>query len=171
MRKTAAGAVFAALTLSACATDTTPVCRAPHAYEMQAFSAVISHNPEFVAQTMAPGAVRDALLAGDPTLRSHIWGSQGETRGTVIGLLAPPPLCVLDDPSFEATDASRQILVYPQDSYNAVSPAPDASVAPPFPFGVHRRDYMTCRFEQTASGWKLADMCGYRMPVTPAVTG
>jgi hypothetical protein len=158
--------------LSACATETVPMCRAPQAHEMAAFSAIISHNETAVADTLAPSALRNAFISRDPMLRSHVWGSDGNTRGTVIGMLSQPPLCVFEDPGFLASEASRQILVYPQRAYDRVAPAPETPLLDaPLPYGTYRGDYMTCRFEQTATGWKLADLCGYRMPGAPAVTG
>jgi hypothetical protein len=166
-----ASAVLAASLLSACATDTTPVCRAPQAHEMAAFAAIISHNPNALGEAIAPGQIRNALANNDPRLRSYIWGSQGETRGSLLGLLASPPLCVLDDPAFPATDASRRVLVYPQYAYERSRPAPEAATPVPFPYGVSMRDYMRCEFVQTATGWKLGDMCGYRTGLSSAYTG
>jgi hypothetical protein len=163
-------AVLAASFLSACATDTTPVCRAPQTHEMASFRAIISHNRTALAQSLAPGATRDALNNQDVSLNAYVWGSQGETRGTLLGLLSQPPLCVLDDPTYAATDASRHVLVYPQHAFNALSPTPESTTPMPFPYGVSMRDYMRCEFVQTATGWKLADMCGYRAPMT-AYTG
>jgi hypothetical protein len=148
------------------------MCRAPQAHEMAAFQAIVSHNETALAQTTTPGALRNALAAGDPAVRSHLWGSQGVIQGTVIGILSRPPLCVLDDPATAGQENIRQVLVYPQARYNQVGPAAGTPLADaPPPYGVSRRDYMTCRFEQTAQGWKLADLCGYTRPVSPAVTG
>ncbi|WP_300543011.1 hypothetical protein [Maricaulis sp.] len=171
MRKIATG-LIATLTLSACATETVPVCRAPAAHEMAAFSAIVSHNQAALADATAAGPLRNALTSGDPAVRSHLWGSQGITQGTVIGMLSRPPLCILDDPAAEANDATRQVLVYPQHNFDRVAPAPGTPLAEaPPPYGVSRRDYMTCRFEQTAAGWKLSDLCGYTRPVTSPATG
>lgn len=139
---------------------------------MQAFMAVISHNSGLLAQSLAPGAVADAFAAGDPNLTSHLWGSNGETRGTVVGILSRPPLCVIDNPAAPRNEAERQVLVYSQAGYQGLRPAEGtpADLVPNFPYGVERADYITCRFTQTASGWKLADACGFR-GYTPAVTG
>lgn len=155
-----------ATAVSACATST-PVCRAPMPDEMSAFRAIISHNPEALAATMAPGMARNELIAGNTELRAHIWGSNGETRGSVVSLLTQPPLCVMSDPA--ATDPSaREILVYPQSRYDAVLPADPA--ATPLPYGVSNRDYLRCRFEQTANGWALADACNFQ-PRYATITG
>jgi len=162
-------ATTSVLALSACATETVPTCRAPQTYEMAAFSAIISHNEAAVSETLAPGLLQNAFISRDPMVRSHVWGSDGNTRGTVTGMLSQPPLCIFDDPTFAATEASRQILVYPQRAYDRIAPAPGTPLLDaPLPYGTYRGDYMTCRFEQTATGWKLADLCGYRMP---GVTG
>ncbi|MDF1768544.1 hypothetical protein [Maricaulis sp.] len=158
--------------LSACATETVPMCRAPMAYEMAAFSAIISHSETAVTDAMAPGALQNAFISRDPMVRSHVWGAEGNTRGTVTGMLSQPPLCIFDDPGFVATEAARQILVYPQRAHDRVAPPVETPLLDaPLPWGTYRGDYMTCRFEQTATGWKLADLCGYRMPASPSVTG
>jgi len=166
-------AASCALAVSACATTaTSPACRAPAPHEMQVFMAVISHNSGLLSQSLAPGSVADAFAAGDPHLNSHLWGANGETRGTVVGLLSRPPLCVIDNPSAPRSDAERQIIVYPQATYQGLRPVEGtpADMAPSFPYGVERADYITCRFTQTASGWKLADACGFR-GYTSAATG
>lgn len=171
MKRVLLGLVAASALLAGCATDTGPVCRAPLAHEMEAFRAIISHNENALGAMLAPGTVRNSFISRDPALRGHVWGSQGETRGTVVGLLSQPPLCIIDDPAVPATDASRQIYVYPQRAFTANGPSETVPASQlTFPYGVIRRDYMRCRFEQTATGWKLADMCGYRAS-TPAVTG
>ncbi|WP_203292455.1 hypothetical protein [Maricaulis parjimensis] len=169
--------LFASLAASAailtgCATETVPACRAPASYEMEAFRAIMSHDRAALANATAPGPLRDAVSYSDPAVTSHVWGSQGITRGSVTGLLARPPLCILDDMRTPPTDAMRQILVYPQENFDRVAPLPETPLvdAPP-PYGVARRDYLSCRFEQTASGWKLADLCGYTRPVAPVNTG
>lgn len=157
--------------LAGCATETVPACRAPQAYEMDAFAAVISHNGNALANATAPGPLRHALTSNNPGVRGHLWGHEGITDGTVVGILSRPPLCIIDDPAAEATETMRQVLVYPQARYGAVSPAPETPLADaPPPYGVSRRDYVSCRFEMTAEGWKLADLCGYRRPVS-GVTG
>lgn len=162
----------AMLGLSACATETVPMCRAPIAYEMAAFSAIISHNETAVADAMAPGLLQNAFISRDPMVRSHVWGAEGNTRGTVTGMLSQPPLCIFDDPNFTATEASRQILVYPQRAHDRVAPPVETPLLDaPLPWGIYRGDYMSCRFEQTATGWKLADLCGYRMPGAATSTG
>ncbi len=151
--------------VSACATST-PVCRAPMPEEMNAFRAIVSHNPNALAQTMAPGMARDALTSGNRELQAHLWGSQGDRRGTVVNLLSNPPLCVLPNPA--ASDANaREILVYPQSRYDAVLPADPAM---PLPYGVMNRDYLTCRFEQAEAGWRLSDACNFQ-PRYSTVTG
>ncbi|RKR02978.1 hypothetical protein [Maricaulis maris] len=171
-RVLALASTTAVLGLSACATETVPMCRAPMTYEMAAFSAIISHNETAVADAMAPGLLQNAFISRDPMVRSHVWGSDGNTRGTVTGMLSQPPLCIFDDPGFVATETSRQVLVYPQRAHDRVAPPVETALADaPLPWGTYRGDYMTCRFEQTATGWKLADLCGYRMPGAPSVTG
>lgn len=164
-------AVLASTTalLAGCATETIPACRAPQPYEMGAFAAIIGHNEHSLAQATAPGALRRALEARNPAIRGHLWGHEGITEGTVVGILSQPPLCIIDDPAVEASETVRQVLVYPQARYARVSPAPDTPLADaPPPYGVSRRDYLSCRFELTAEGWKLADLCGYRRPVPHA---
>jgi hypothetical protein len=162
----------AALAIAGCATETVPACRAPLNHEMQAFGAIISHNENALAEATAPGALREALGRRDPGIRGHVWGYEGVTAGTVVGILSQPPLCIIDDPAVEATESLRQVLVYPQARYGAVSPAPETPLAEaPPPYGVSRRDYVSCRFEMTGAGWKLADLCGYRRPVATSVTG
>lgn len=153
---------------SACATST-PVCRAPSQAEMQAFTAIISHNPAGLSEAMAPGATQNALSQQDPNLRSHIWGSQGETRGTVIGMLSRPPLCVVDNQAANAANGDRNIVVYPQSNFDSLLPSAEAGAV--FPYGVRMRDYLTCRFTETPNGMRLADACGYRPYTAPAVTG
>lgn len=159
MRLRLLACVLAASFASACATST-PVCRAPLPEEMSAFRAIISHNPNALAQSMAPGTTRSALEAGDHELNAYIWGSGGETRGSVISMLNRPPLCILPNPAAISDETSREILVYPQQRYDRVTPLDPAAVT--LPYGTHMRDYLTCRFELTDSGWQLADACGYR---------
>lgn len=165
-------AAVTAAAVSACATETVPMCRAPQPHEMAAFQAIVSHNEAALAQSTAPGPLRNAVTNRDPAVRSHLWGSQGVIQGTVIGMLSRPPLCLLDGPATAEQEGVRQVFVYPQYRYDPVAPAPETPLADaPPPYGVSRRDYMTCRFEQTADGWKLADLCGYTRPISPAVTG
>ena len=167
MRKIVIGLVAAA-SLSACATETVPMCRAPAAHELAAFSAIVSHDAQGLSAAMTPGPLRDAVARRDPLVSSYLWGSQGVTQGTALGMLTRPPLCVLDDPALPASDAVRQILVYPQAAADRVWPALETPLADaPPPYGHARRDYMTCRFEQTAAGWKLADLCGYAPATSP----
>lgn len=136
---------------------------------MQVFTAVISHNPAALSEAMAPGATRNALTQRDANLRSHIWGSQGQTGGTVIGMLSRPPLCVVDNPVADAANGDRNIVVYPQSNFDALLPSAEAGAV--FPYGVRMRDYLTCRFTETADGLRLADACGFRAYTAPAVTG
>ncbi len=163
MKRVLIAPLAAAAILSGCATETVPACRAPEAHEMAAFRAIMSHDRTALAGVVTPGPLRDAVTHSDTSVSAHLWGSQGRTEGTVLGMLARPPLCILDDTRTPPTDAMRAILVYPQANFDRVSPAPETPLvdAPP-PYGTWRRDYLTCRFEQTASGWKLADLCGYR---------
>lgn len=165
MKRVVVLAVAASSLVAACATDTVPACRAPQAHEMAAFAAIISHNETAVAETLAPSALRNAFIRRDPMLRAYVWGAPGQTDGTVVGVLSHPPLCLIDDPRVGATETSRQVLVYPQAAYNRVAPpaATPIADAPP-PYGSAMRDYLSCRFEQTDAGWKLSDMCGYRIP-------
>ena len=166
MRIRLLAAVLTASLVSACAT-TTPTCRAPLPEEMAAFRAIISHNPAALAQSMAPGPARTALESGDGRISSHLWGSQGNLRGSVVELLSPPPLCILPSPSPATVANMREILVYPQSRYDAVRPADPAT---PLPYGSLRRDYLTCSFTLTEDGYRLADACGYRA-YAPTVTG
>lgn len=169
MKRVLFASLAAAAILSGCATETVPACRAPAAHEMAAFRAIMSHDRQALVNATVPGALQNAVSSADPAVSSHVWGSQGITQGSVIGLLARPPLCILDDTRTPPTDAVRQILVYPQDSFDRVAPAAETPLADaPPPYGVSRRDYLSCRFEQTAAGWKLADLCGYTRPVAPA---
>ncbi len=172
MKRVVILAVAASSLLAACATETVPVCRAPETHEMAAFAAIISHNESAVSQSLAPSALRNAFIRRDPLVRAWVWGAPGETDGTVVGMLSQPPLCVFDDARVAATDTVRQVLVYPQAAHNRIAPPAGTPVldAPP-PYGTAMRDYLSCRFEQTADGWKLADMCGYRMPASQAITG
>ncbi|WP_339744673.1 hypothetical protein [uncultured Maricaulis sp.] len=153
--------------LAACATETVPACRAPQPHEMAAFAAIISHNETAVSQTLAPSALRNAFIRRDPLLRAWVWGAPGQTEGTLVGMLSQPPLCIIDDPRVAATETVRQVLVYPQANFSRVAPPAETPLvdAPP-PYGSAMRDYLSCRFEQTAEGWKLSDMCGYVMPAT-----
>ncbi|MHA6289588.1 hypothetical protein [Maricaulis sp. CAU 1757] len=172
MRYQTAALIALGLGLTGCATETVPACRAPQAHEMAAFSAIISHNENALAQAVAPGPMRTAITSREPTTRSYIWGGQGETRGTMLGLLSRPPLCVLDDPTQPATETVRHVLVYPQASFDRVGPAAETPLADaPPPYGVNMRDYLSCRFEQTSEGWKLADLCGYTPRTYTPVTG
>jgi hypothetical protein len=162
MKRVTAYVLASGAFLASCATETAPVCRAPQPHEMAVFRAVISHNETALANAMAPGASQNALLRRDPVIQARIWGSGGETRGSFLGMLAQPPLCVLDDPAYLATETSRQVMVYPQSHFDRVSPALDVPVTEaPFPYGVMMRDYLTCRFEQTESGLKLSGLCGF----------
>jgi hypothetical protein len=159
MKRVIVSTLVSSAALAACATDSGPVCRAPEAHEMAAFAAVISHNENALVQALAPGATRDAFTNRDPSLRSYLWGANGDTRGSVVGLLSRPPLCILDDPAYPRNDSTRNILVYTQSSFEQNSATYAATTA--LPYGVIMSDYMACRFENSASGWKLADMCGY----------
>lgn len=172
MKRVLLSSLLAGGLLAGCATDTVPACRAPQAYEMAVFAAIISHNETAVTQTLAPGAYRNAFIRRDPNLRSHVWGAPGQTQGTLVGLLSNPPLCLIDDTRVAATETVRQVLVYPQANYSRVAPPAETPLADaPPPYGVERGDYVSCRFEQTEEGWKLADMCGYRPPVGTSLTG
>ena len=165
-------AVAASSLLAACATETVPACRAPQAHEMAAFAAIISHNETAVSETLAPSALRNGFIRRDPLLRAWVWGAPGQTQGTVVGILSQPPLCIIDDPRVAATETVRQVLVYPQARFSRVAPPPATALADaPPPYGSAMRDFLSCRFEQTDAGWKLADMCGYRMPGSGALTG
>ena len=165
-------AVAASSLLAACATETVPACRAPQAHEMAAFAAIISHNETAVSQTLAPSALRNAFIRRDPLVRAWVWGAPGQTQGTVVGMLSQPPLCIIDDTRVAATETVRQVLVYPQANFSRVAPPAGTALADaPPPYGSAMRDYLSCRFEQTPEGWKLADMCGYRMPGSGALTG
>lgn len=159
MKRVIASILVSSAALAACATDTGPVCRAPQAHEMAAFAAVISHNETALAQAMAPGAVRDAFTSREASLRSYLWGSSGDTRGSVVGLLSRPPLCVLDDPAYTANNSTSHILVYSQTAFDRTAATYSETTA--LPYGVIMSDYMACRFDNTSTGWKLADMCGY----------
>ena len=106
-------------------------------------------------------------------MRAWLWGARGETRGTVVNVLARPPLCVLDDATAATnSDTVRNVLVYPQTEHDRLAPPPTTPLAEArIPYGTEMRDYLSCRFEQTASGWKLADLCGYRGFQPAPVTG
>ena len=161
----------ACVALNACATETfVPACRPPQAHEMAAFTAIVAHNESALMAAMTPGPARATVARGDPHLRAALWGAQGETRGTLISLLRSPPLCLLDDPNFAATETANQVLVYPQAAYDRVG-APPETIMPEIytPYGVEGRDYATCRFEMVDGRWGLADFCGYGPPAaTPA---
>ncbi|WP_417477179.1 hypothetical protein [Maricaulis sp.] len=172
MKRVVVLAVAASSVLAACATETVPACRAPQAHEMAAFAAIISHNETNVSQSLAPNALRNAFIRRDPLVRAWVWGAPGETNGTLVGMLSQPPLCIINDPRVAATETVQQVLVYPQAAHNRVAPPATTPLADaPPPYGTAMRDYLSCRFEQTADGWKLADMCGYRMPGSGGLTG
>ncbi|SDM79162.1 hypothetical protein [Maricaulis salignorans] len=172
MKRVVVLAVAASSLLAACATETVPACRAPQAHEMAAFAAIISHNETAVSETLAPSALRNAFIRRDPLVRAWVWGAPGETGGTLVGMLSQPPLCIIDDPRIAATETVRQVLVYPQANFSRVAPPATTPLADaPPPYGTAMRDFLSCRFEQTADGWKLADMCGYRMPGSGGLTG
>lgn len=163
MRLSALAAALAVLPLASCATtDPGPVepqCRAPNAQEFEIFRAIVSRDRQTLIRNTAQGPARAALVAEDPYANGHMWGSQGYTGGTLLGVLSQPPLCVIDLPS-ATPESQRTIAVYSQERYDAVRPVgyvvPETGYSP---FGVHRQDYIRCTFVNTTEGWRMSDLC------------
>jgi len=157
-------ALAALLPIAGCATTDTgpvePMCRAPNAQEMQIFRAVIGRDRQTLIANSAQGPARNALLRNDPYLNNHLWGSQGYTGGTLLGVLTQPPPCVLDMPVADPA-TQREIVVYQRARYDALRPpmgmSPDAVMFTPY--GTHRQDYFRCRFVNTTEGWRMTDLC------------
>lgn len=151
--------------LAGCATTASgpvePMCRAPNAQEMQIFRAVVGRDRQTLIANSAQGPARAALERSDPYLNNHLWGSQGYTGGTLLGVLTVPPPCVLDMPVADPT-TQREIVVYQRERYDRLRPATGmpAEALSFTPWGTHRQDYFRCRFVNTAEGWRMIDMCG-----------
>ena len=138
---------------------------------MAAFSAVISHNENALASVVVPGDLRTGVQNRNTEIATHLWGTRGYTHGSVVALLSQPPLCIIDAPLAAPSETVSEVLVYPQRTFDRVGPAAETPLAEaPPPYG-GPADYLSCRFERTADGWKLADLCGYRPTVASSVTG
>lgn len=157
-------AALALIPLAGCATtnETGPVepqCRAPNAQEFEIFRAIVSRDRQTLVRNTAAGPARSALLTQDPYANGHMWGSQGYTGGTLLGVLSQPPLCVLDMPSI-TPESQRTIVVYSRERYDALRPQGYVMPQTGFtPFGTHRQDYARCTFVNTAEGWRMTDLC------------
>ncbi len=150
----------AACTTTSAPTFVEPTCRAPNSQELAIFRAVISHDRQTLINNSAQGAARSALIRNDPYINNHLWGSQGYTGGTMLGVLTQPPPCILDLPVADPT-TQREIAVYQFERYNRIRPNSTVAIdAMTYrPRGVHRQDYFRCRFINTAEGWRMTDMC------------
>lgn len=170
MRLTAIAAL-ALTALAGCATTETgpvePQCRAPNTQEFEIFRAIVSRDRQTLIRNTAQGRARTALLTEDPYANGHMWGSQGYTGGTMLGVLSQPPLCVLDLPAI-APESQRTIAVYSRERYEALRPAVPIVPETGFrPYGTHRQDYLRCTFVNTAEGWRMTDLCALVTAQTP----
>ncbi|MBI1236042.1 MAG: hypothetical protein GC188_05085, partial [Alphaproteobacteria bacterium] len=107
------------IALSACqtATPTTLACRAPTGEEFEIFRAVVSRDRDTLVRLSADGPARAAMERRDPYVAGHLWGNQGYTGGTLVGVLTQPPPCVIDLPRRIDTQGNviasqRSIAVY-----------------------------------------------------------
>jgi len=158
------------LALSACQTTaaepTTLACRAPTGEEFEIFRAVISRDTNTLTRLSAIGPARSALERNDPYVAGHLWGHQGYTGGTLVGVLTQPPPCVIDLPRRVDTEGNvittqRSIAVYQESRFRAltggsVTFAPEQAVRLP---GVNRQDYFRCDMVQSGSSWRMTDLC------------
>ena len=164
-------AALALLPLAGCATTETgpvePQCRAPNAQEFEIFRAIVARDRQTLIRNSAQGPARSALIAQDPYASGHMWGSQGYTSGTLLGILSDPPLCVIDLPTL-TPESRRSIAVYSQARYDQLRPAVPVMPETGYqPYGYHRRDYIECEFVNTAEGWRMSDLCALVTAQTP----
>jgi len=158
------------IALSACQTTaaepTTLACRAPTGEEFEIFRAVISRDTTTLTRLSAVGPARSALQRNDPYVAGHLWGYQGYTGGTLVGVLTQPPPCVIDMPRRIDTEGNiiasqRSIAVYQETRFRALTGgiatfAPEQRVRLP---GINRQDYFQCDMVQTSQGWRMTDLC------------
>jgi hypothetical protein len=156
--------------LSACQTTgpVTLACRAPTSEEFDIFRAVVARDHNTLARYSAVGPARSALERRDPYVNNHLWGNQGYTGGTVVGVLTQPPPCVVDlppsvDSNGNAITTRRSIAVYQDSRFrslaggDSVTFTPEQGVRLP---GNRGFDYFRCEFAQTSQGWRMTDLCG-----------
>ncbi|WP_421786405.1 hypothetical protein [Hyphobacterium sp.] len=157
--------------LSACQTTGGPVtlaCRAPTSEEFDIFRAVVSRDQHTLVRYSATGPARAALERRDPYVNNHLWGNQGYTGGTIVGVLTQPPPCVVDlpapiDANGNAIAGRRSIAVYQENRFQSLvggtstTLAADQGLRLPGNGGF---DYFRCEFVQTAQGWRMIDLCG-----------
>jgi hypothetical protein len=170
LKKLLAGAgLITTLALSACQTVAEPVtlsCRAPTSEEFEIFRAVVSRDTSTLIRFSSIGPARAALERGDPYVNNHLWGNQGYTGGTLVGVLTQPPPCVIDmprrlDANGNPVTTQRSIAVYQEARFRAltggsVTFAPEQRVRLP---GVARQDYFECDFVQSGASWRMTDLC------------
>lgn len=180
LKKILAGAgLTLTIALSACQTVAEPVtlaCRAPTGEEFEIFRAVVSRDRDTLIRLSADGPARAALERRDPYVAGHLWGNQGYTGGTLVGVLTQPPPCVIDlprrvDAEGNVIASQRSIAVYQEDRFRALTGgsitfAPEQAVRLP---GVARQDYFRCDLVQTGQGWRMTDLCA--LPTVGGVTG
>jgi hypothetical protein len=171
LKKVLAGAgLIATIALSACQTVAEPVtlsCRAPSGEEFDFFRAIVSRDRNTILRHTASGPARSAMERRDPYVNQHLWGNQGYTGGTLVGVLTQPPPCVVDMPQRIDTEGNpittqRSILVYQQARFQqltggSVTFAPEEIVRAP---GTRGQDYFRCDMVQTSQGWRNTDLCG-----------
>jgi len=142
--------VLAGASLTACATSE-PVCRPATGGERAAFGALISHNQEYLADLMAPGAAAEQVRRLDPQIASQVFGARMGDR-TVRTVLMQPPLCVVDGPE---ANGERVSYVFPQTRFSALQNTELAGLER----GVAGADHAICRYQQVNGEWRLADAC------------
>ncbi|WP_421791850.1 hypothetical protein [Hyphobacterium sp.] len=172
LKKYLAGAVLAStLGLAACTTTApepvTLACRAPVGEEFEIFRAVIARDHQTLARLSTQGQARRMLERRDPYINNHLWGNQGYTGGTIVGVLTQPPPCVIDMPrrvdgEGNVITTQRTIAVYQQDRFRSmtggsVTFAPEQIVRLP---GNRGQDYFRCELVQTSAGWRMTNLCG-----------
>ncbi len=152
--------VVASLALTACATSE-PVCRPADGMERATFGAVVAHDEARLAQLMAQGPDAERVRTLDPQIEAQIFG-QRMGDAAVRTVLMQPPLCVVDG---AASNGARISHIFPQARFAALQ-NPDLE-------GLERGrpglDHITCRYVETAEGWRLSDAClSTFAPVQPA---
>lgn len=157
--------------LSACQTTAAPTtlaCRAPTGEEFDIFRAVVSRDRATLARYTSIGPARSALERRDPYVNNHLWGNQGYTGGTVVGVLTQPPPCVIDLPRQLDTNGNpvttrRTIAVYQESRFRSLAGGTSMTFLPEqvvrIP-GNRGHDYFRCDFVQTSEGWRMTDLCG-----------
>jgi len=150
----------ASLALTACATSE-PVCRPADPTERATFGALVAHDQARLAHLMAPGPTAEQVRNLDPRVEAQIFG-QRMGDAAVRTVLMQPPLCVVDGAS---SNGARISHIFPQARFDALQ-NPDLE-------GLERGrpglDHITCRYVETAEGWRLSDAClSTFAPVQPA---